>query len=589
MSENTLIGNYRLIRRLGQGGMSNVWLAEDTSGQQVALKMLRTDLSGDAKARARLSREAAAINRVNSHYVADVLDLETEGQDAFIVTEYIDGETLAEDVTSHGPWSPADLSELADKLAEALRDLHAAGVLHRDLKPGNLMLSDRGPVLIDFGIAQLIDGERLTDTGLVTGTPGYLAPEVLRGDDPSEASDWWALAAVLLFCATGHPPFGGGPLQAVLARVESGQCQCVGADPQVAGVLTRALQPDPHRRPAPKEWLSDLAKIASGGDDPHQAATTWLAPESENSPSTTVMGTETSEAEDSERFETADSGVNETFGTAETTDVDESSDADESAYEALASADFDTDVVDQIPNSQRPASPDGRGWQPLDPRDTFIMPLSPAAPLTALVLAVVFAVVSTYSPLALALVWAVFVVVTHTIGLGRYDLHFRVHKRPGSRFDLTKTILKTPWFLVKALLSQALSSAIGLGVGLLIFWIVTSPVMGMSLREVLPETPFGGIAGAGFTGDGLRNSTVLTGNGMGLLGLSPSSTIQLAFAISVLVAIIVAWSMPFSLRARDGARTVWRAVLPKRWLRMVAFIILLLVAALAVWILVPVF
>ncbi|MDK6486572.1 protein kinase, partial [Streptococcus agalactiae] len=118
------------------------------------------------------------INKVRSDAVARVLDLETEGADAFIVTEFISGPTLAQDIREAGPWSGDDLVDLADRLAAALRQLHQSGVIHRDIKPGNIMVSARGPVLIDFGIAQLAGDERLTSTGLVTGTPGYLAPWV---------------------------------------------------------------------------------------------------------------------------------------------------------------------------------------------------------------------------------------------------------------------------------------------------------------------------------------------------------------------------------------------------------------------------
>lgn len=586
MSENTLIGNYRLIRRLGQGGMSNVWLAQDTTGQQVALKMLRQDLSGDADARARLSREAAAINRVRSRYVADVLDLETEGQDAFIVTEFIDGDTLAEDVANHGPWSPADLSELAEKLAEALHDLHEAGVLHRDLKPGNVMLADHGPVLIDFGIAQLTDGERLTATGLVTGTPGYLAPEVLRGEDPSEASDWWALAAVLLFCATGLPPFGGGPLQAVLARVETGQCHCVGADPQVAGVLTRALNPDPARRPDPQQWIADLASVATGNGDPHSAATTWMVPDS---PETSVLP---NEAKPVNATASLDDAEDTASFADDSTPAENLSEADENEFDSdsqIPEADFDQDVLSQIPDDYSAPGRDAKGWQPIDPRETFIMPLAPAAPLTGIVLALVFAVVAVYSPLAAAIVWLVFVLVAHFSGLWRFEVKLQEQTHRGRSVNHTKLVLKSPWLLIKTVLAQVVATVVGVSVGGLVFWIFNSAVLGFTWRQLLPQSLFGGIAGAGLGSAGLGGPAALAGTGHAIWGLNPASLSQLAFAVAVFIATVIAWSLPFSLRARDGARAAWRGAFPTVWARVVAFIVLLILAAGTLWVLAPIF
>src|SRR5690606_12013386 len=141
--------------------------------------------------------EVAHLQRVRHTGVARVLDAEIDSTDAFVVTELLDGQDLAAHVREHGPLSADDLADLAEQLRAALEVVHGAGVLHRDLTPGNVLMTSRGPVLIDFGIAQAADEARVTSTGLVAGTPGYLSPELLEGGEPSQAADWWGWAALL--------------------------------------------------------------------------------------------------------------------------------------------------------------------------------------------------------------------------------------------------------------------------------------------------------------------------------------------------------------------------------------------------------
>ncbi|UNX55284.1 protein kinase [Georgenia sp. TF02-10] len=239
------VGGYRLLRRIGAGGMGTVHEAVDLDGRRVALKLLHPQIAADPQARRRLAREVSLLHRVREAGVARVLDAEVDDDEAFVVTELIDGLTLEEDVADGGPFSPDELAALGRDLADALRAIHAVGVVHRDLKPGNVMMSSNGPVVIDFGIAQVADDARLTQTGLVTGTPGYLGPEVLAGAEPSPAGDWWSWAAVLVFAATGRPPFGRGPTQAVLGRVATGQVDTDGLPGPTAQALRAALAPSP--------------------------------------------------------------------------------------------------------------------------------------------------------------------------------------------------------------------------------------------------------------------------------------------------------------------------------------------------------
>lgn len=260
------VGGYRLVRTLGAGGMGTVHEAVDGEGRHVAIKLLHPHIGADPQARRRLAREVALLHRVRDAGVARVLDAEVEDAEAFVVTELVEGPTLEEDVAHDGPFDAEELSVLAHGLADALRSIHAVGVVHRDLKPGNVMMSDTGPVVIDFGIAQVADDARLTQTGMVTGTPGYLDPEIIAGAEPGPGCDWWGWAAVLVFAATGRPPFGRGPTDAVLARVATGQVDTAGLPDGTARALTAALAARPADRLGPDDVLAALDGRRGSGE-----------------------------------------------------------------------------------------------------------------------------------------------------------------------------------------------------------------------------------------------------------------------------------------------------------------------------------
>ncbi|RTE49266.1 serine/threonine protein kinase [Actinobaculum sp. 352] len=276
--ERAEIGGYRLIRRIGYGGMSTVFEAEDGSGQRVALKLLHPAVVADEAGRTRLRREVQTMQRVRGPYVAEVLDAETEEDEAFIVTELIEGPTLEQDVQDSGVYKGGDLASLAADLATAIRSVHGAEVLHRDLKPSNVMVSDHGPVLIDFGIAQLEEDSRLTVPGSLTHTPGYCDARVISGAAPDEAADWWALTAVLAYAATGHDPYGSGNSPAVMRRVLTGEPDLTGLDSRLVPAFERALATEAEQRisfdtlvdalrdPSQTERLLEEADAARGGD-----------------------------------------------------------------------------------------------------------------------------------------------------------------------------------------------------------------------------------------------------------------------------------------------------------------------------------
>ncbi len=234
-----------------------MWLAEDGGGTAVALKALHPALTSSDAARARLRRETRTVNAVQSPFVAHIVDAETDASQPFVVSEYVAGPTLAEVVKS-GPVPMRGVAALSFHLASTIAAVHRADVIHRDIKPSNIICSQRGPVLIDFGIAMGAEDEHLTSTGLVSGTAGYTAPELLAGRPPSRDSDWWAWCATLLSCATGRPPFGRGGMKATILRVMQGEPDLAGLSPRIVAALSAGLGTEPEGRPSPSLVVADL-------------------------------------------------------------------------------------------------------------------------------------------------------------------------------------------------------------------------------------------------------------------------------------------------------------------------------------------
>jgi len=268
LAPGSQIGGYTIVAPLGSGGMGTVYRAADDGGTAVALKLLHPQIGADAANRARLYREVAVLQRLRHPAVASVLDAEADSTEAFIVTELVPGVNLADHVHEHGPFGPDELRDLARALSDALEAVHGVGVVHRDLKPTNVVVGRDGPVLIDFGIAQAAghDSAEVSESGVVVGTPGYLAPELLDGAEPSPETDRWGLAAVLAFAATGRPPFGTRPLSTVLARARSGDADLEGLGPLTRDALRRALDPDPSARLGADDLVAALAVAAVDGD-----------------------------------------------------------------------------------------------------------------------------------------------------------------------------------------------------------------------------------------------------------------------------------------------------------------------------------
>ncbi|GAA4228521.1 serine/threonine-protein kinase [Actinomadura meridiana] len=229
--------------------MGVVYLGADPEGRDVAIKVLRPAVAGDATARRRLAREVDSMRRVHSPNVAEILDADVTADQPYIVTQYVPGRTLEEVVEDSGPIYGPALQRLAVGLGAALSAIHGAGIVHRDMKPGNVMLVDGEPIVIDFGIAQAADATRLTATGMVIGTPGYLAPELIEGEDAGPPSDVHAWAGTVAYAATGRPPFGSGTFESIFYKIMQGTPDLAGVPEPLLPVLRSAMARHPAERP----------------------------------------------------------------------------------------------------------------------------------------------------------------------------------------------------------------------------------------------------------------------------------------------------------------------------------------------------
>jgi serine/threonine protein kinase len=253
------VGHYRLLDVLGEGGMGVVHLGIDPEGRKVAVKVLRPAVAGDATALRRLAREVDTMRRVHSPHVAEIIDADVTAERPYIVTQYVPGRTLEQIVEDAGPLGGRPLQRLAVGLAKALTAIHGAGVIHRDLKPGNVMFLDGEPILIDFGIAQVVDSTRLTATGMVIGTPGYLAPEVIEGEEAGAAADVHSWAGTVVFGATGRPPFGTGTFESIFYKIMQGTPELAGVPEALLPLIRSAMAQHPAERPTAAK-LAELAQ-----------------------------------------------------------------------------------------------------------------------------------------------------------------------------------------------------------------------------------------------------------------------------------------------------------------------------------------
>ncbi len=265
---------YQLLEPLGSGGAGTVWKARDDGGGLFALKLLHPTVSADQALRESLKREVRLVNAIPGPGIAYVHDFEVDALHPFVVTDLVAGPTLQQLVAEHGPLEGGQLRKLGAALAAVLDRVHGAGVAHRDLKPANVILSPKGPTLIDFGIAQGEADSRLTATGFVKGTPGYVSPVILTGQEVSfpqwRAGDWFAWVALLCFAATGRPPFGSGDPALVLQRVLAGQPDTQGLPHHWQRGFAQALSlpADPERRQELLDAFTSPEPFSTGSSSP---------------------------------------------------------------------------------------------------------------------------------------------------------------------------------------------------------------------------------------------------------------------------------------------------------------------------------
>ncbi|MEZ0075477.1 BMP family ABC transporter substrate-binding protein [Planotetraspora sp. GP83] len=277
-------GDYRVLGRIGQGGQGAVYLAESPSGERVAIKVLHAHQAMDENARRRFVREVATARRVATFSTARVIDVSTEGQRPYIVSEYVEGVSLEQRVRERGPCTGDELVRLALGTAGALAAIHQAGVVHRDFKPSNVLLGADGPRVIDFGIARALDSFTATASG-VAGTPAYMAPEQIANDQAGPPADVFSWAVTMIFAATGRLAFGGTSVPAVLHAVLTTEPDMSGVPESLRSLLGQCLAKAPHDRPAAAEIMLQLVGHGTGRPP---GATTGEPTRASPSPASTV-------------------------------------------------------------------------------------------------------------------------------------------------------------------------------------------------------------------------------------------------------------------------------------------------------------
>ncbi|MGJ5761855.1 protein kinase domain-containing protein [Streptomyces galbus] len=258
-----VVGSFRLHRRLGAGGMGVVYLGSDKKGQRVALKVIRPDLAEDQEFRSRFAREVSAARRIRGGCTARLVAADLDADRPWFATQYVPGPSLHDKVADEGALGAAEVAAIGAALSEGLVAVHEAGVVHRDLKPSNILLSPKGPRIIDFGIAWATGASTLTHVGTAVGSPGFLAPEQVRGAAVTPATDVFSLGATLAYAAMADSPFGHGSSEVMLYRVVHEEPQLHGVPDALAPLVRACLAKDPEERPSTLDLSLRLKEIAA--------------------------------------------------------------------------------------------------------------------------------------------------------------------------------------------------------------------------------------------------------------------------------------------------------------------------------------
>jgi predicted Ser/Thr protein kinase len=471
--EFTRLDGYVLRERIGEGGMGVVHRATDPHGRVVAIKLLRPHVASDRESRARFAREAQVLARVRGRHVAQVLDADVAAATPYLVTDFVDGPPLHEVVERDGPLRGPDLADLAGDLADALCSIHAAGVVHRDLKPGNVLIEDGIAVVIDFGIAQLADDTRLTVPGQAYGTPGYVAPEILRGTEITSAADIHSWAATVTYAATGRAPFGKGPLDAIAYRVLHEEPDLDDCPEWLVPVLELCFLKDPRARPSAPALLH------------------WLET-GEPPPERTIALAQAGSVADTRPDGTAVTARLDASGTAapaapHETGYDDDGYPDEDRYARVAPGGHDEpDAYDETAYDDRydegydEAEPDDDQVTETYPESTpwpaYYGPIKPFRVVTALAFGVLAALAAVV-PVAAGVAMVVWLVASRTVDRSAFTLRRWRSRRGRGRLDPLVVVVASPWNVLRSVLVTALTlpiavagAAILLGVGVLFFY-----------------------------------------------------------------------------------------------------------------------
>ncbi|ONH32404.1 serine/threonine protein kinase [Pseudofrankia asymbiotica] len=273
-NDPTTVGSYRLAAVLGSGGMGRVYLAFSPSGRRVAIKVIRPDLVQETHIRQRFAREVAASRAVSGFFAAPVIDADLDADPPWLATAFIPGPSLNAAIRDAGPLPVTSVRALGAALAEALAAVHAAGLVHRDLKPANVLLASDGPRLIDFGISSLADSGTLTHAGAMMGSPGFMSPEQVQGNQVGPATDIFAFGAVLAFTVTGTGPFGVGSVPAMLYRSVHAPPDLSQVPDELLPLLSACLSKDPASRP---DLTTILRQLTGGQGAADMFPPGWLA------------------------------------------------------------------------------------------------------------------------------------------------------------------------------------------------------------------------------------------------------------------------------------------------------------------------
>ncbi|RYV51239.1 serine/threonine-protein kinase [Pengzhenrongella frigida] len=534
------VGGYRIVAPLGSGGMGTVYRAVDGGGKTVALKLLHPHIDVDPVARDRLRREVAALQRLRHPAVAAVLDAEIDSTEAFVVTELVDGHNLEEHVRAHGPVPAPELARLATGLRDVLEAVHAAGVVHRDLKPSNVLVTDGGPVLIDFGIAQATDDAQLTSGNLVVGTPGYLAPELLADAEPSAVTDWWGWAAVLAFAATGRAPFGIRPMEAVLARSRAGDVDVIGLGPLTAGALSAALDPDPSLRALPDDVVADLTEAAEQGDPlpSTQVLTRTVGAVPPGPPTAATAAFVVPDV--------ANDGRTRAFGAVPRQDdaaaVPDAGYGENPPPSVLPGAGYGPPRDDEQDHGGSGYGEPGYGPAgPLEPPPGYVAPQPRLRVGSVLALALLVIAGAALYPGVTAVVAGLAIVLFRTVGSAVAALHTRRERRGGvGRADAARAVAASPWHLLRALVGLVPSLLLGASVivivGGVLWWLLGSD------RLVIGSQGIGGGTAPG--------------------GGNEPWVYSAALAAAMLGGLALVWFGPTSRLTRIGARRTLAALAP---------------------------